>query len=143
MAGYFRKAEELNYVGSYKAGQELANGDVVSITADGVKKLTAAGNAEFRIAEKINLFGKDALVLVCTAVGTGEIYIVENEWEDYLDTGDFNVADYTVKIGHYVKMRRPNINDEIVVSVAKALYDALNVGDIVTPAAGGSFAKKS
>ena len=143
MAGYFRKAEELNYVGSYKAGEELANGVFAEITANGVKKLTAAGDAEFRIAEKINLFCKEDLVLVCTAVGTGEIYFVENEWEDYLDTGDFNIADYTVKTGHYVKMRRPNINDEVVMSVAKSLYDALNVGETVTPAAGGSVAKKS
>ena len=142
MAGYFRRAEAWNYDGSNKAGEELANGVFVSITANGVKKLTAAGTTEFRVKEKTTLWGLPAVVLVCTADG-GEEYLVENEFEDYGDNGDMNYAEYTVPTGHYVKMRRPNINDEIIVSVTSTVLGTLAVDDTVTPASGGSIVKKS
>ena len=142
MAGYFRRAESWNYDGSNKAGEELANGVFVSITANGVKKLTAAGTTEFRVKEKTTLWGLPAVVLVCTADG-GEEYLVENEFEDYGDNGDMNYAEYTVPTGHYVKMRRPNINDEIIVSVTSTVLGTLAVDDTVTPASGGSIVKKS
>ncbi len=142
MAGYFRRAEAWNYDGSNKAGEELANGVFVSITANGVKKLTAAGTTEFRVKEKTTLWGLPAVVLVCTADG-GEEYLVENEFEDYGDKGDMNYAAYTVPTGHYVKMRRPNINDEIIVSVTSEVLATLNVGDTAKPASGGSIVKKS
>ena len=142
MAGYFRRAEAWNYDGSNKAGEELANGVFVSITATGVKKLTAAGTTEFRVKEKTTLWGLPAVVLICTKDG-GEEYLVENEFEDYGDNGEMNYAEYTVPAGHYVKMRRPNINDEIIVSVTSTVLGTLAVGDTVTPTSGGSIAKKS
>lgn len=142
MAGYFRRAEAWNYDGSNKAGEELANGVFVSITANGVKKLTAAGTTEFRVKEKTTLWGLPAVVLVCTKDG-GEEYLVENEFEDFGDNGDMNYAEYTVPTGHYVKMRRPNINDEIIVSVTSTVLATLAVGDTATPASGGSIVKKS
>lgn len=143
MAGYFRRAEAFNYDGANKAAEKLENGVFVQITADGVKKLTKAGDAEFRVKEKTNLWGLPAVVLVCTAVGSGEIFLVENELEDYGDKGDYDNREYSVLEGHYVKMRRPNINDEIIVSVKKDLLETLAEGDTVTPAAGGTIAKKS
>lgn len=142
MAGYFRRAEAWNYDGSNKAGEELANGVFASITVNGVKKLTAAGTTEFRVKEKTTLWGLPAVVLVCTADG-GEEYLVENEFEDYGDKGDMNYAEYTVPTGHYVKMRRPNINDEIIVSVTSEVLATLAVGDTAKPASGGSIVKKS
>jgi hypothetical protein len=142
MAGYFRKAEAFNYLGSEKAGEALANGVFVSITSNGVKKLTAAGDSEFRVAEKTTLWGLPALVLICVVPGSGETYVVENEFEDYGDK-DFNYAAYEVPTGHYVKMRRPNINDELIISVDSTTYAALSVGDTVKPASGGGVAKKS
>ena len=54
-----------------------------------------------------------------------------------------NYAEYTVPSGHYVKMRRPNINDEIIVSVTSTVLATLAVGDTATPASGGSIVKKS
>lgn len=141
MAGYFRKMEQPNFEGAYKAGEELANGVFVSITANGVKKLTAAGTTEFRVKEKTTLWGLPAVVLVCTKDG-GVEFLVENEFEDY-GTGDINYAEYTVPTGHYVKMRRPNINDEIIVSVTSTVLATLAVDDTVTPASGGSIVKKS
>lgn len=141
MAGYFRRAEAWNYDGANKAAEELANGLFVEIAAGGVKKLASAGDAKFRVKEKTSLWGLPAVVLVCTDVGTSEIYFTENEFENYGDKGDFNEALYSVPAGHYVKMRRPNINDELVMSVENTLFSALNVGDEVTPAAGGAVAK--
>lgn len=142
MAGYFRRAEAFNYVGSEKAGETLANGQFVSITGTGVKKLTAAGDAEFRVTEKTNLWGLPAIVMICVVPGSGENYVVENEFEDY-GVGDFDYASYTVPAGHYVKMRKPNINDELIISVDSTTYAALSVGDTVKPAIGGGVAKKS
>lgn len=40
-------------------------------------------------------------------------------------------------------MRRPNINDQVVISVTAAVLATLAVGDIATPASGGSIAKKA
>ena len=142
MAGYFRRAEAFNYVGSEKAGETLANGQFVSITGTGVKKLTAAGDAEFRVTEKTYLWGLPAIVMICVVPGEGENYVVENEFEDY-GVGDFDNATYTVPAGHYVKMRKPNINDELIISVDSTTYAALSVGDTVKPASGGGVAKKT
>ena len=141
MAGYFRRAEAWNYDGVNKAGETLTNGVFVSITGTGVKKLTAAGSAKFRVKEKTSLWGLPALVLVCTDVGSGEVYFVENEIENYGDKGDFNDAEYSVPAGHYVKMRRPNINDELIMSVDSTTFAALDVGDVVKPASGGGVAE--
>ena len=143
MAGYFRRAEAWNYDGVNLAGEELPNGVFVSITANGVKKLTAAGSAEFRVKEKTSLWGLPAIVMVCTDVGSAEHYFVENEFENYGDKGDYNDAEYSVPTGHYVKMRRPNINDELIMSVDSTTYAALAIGDTVKPASGGGVAKKS
>ena len=143
MAGYFRRAEAWNYDGVNKAGEELPNGVFVSITGTGVKKLTAAGSAEFRVKEKTSLWGLPAIVMICTNVGTAEHYFVENEFENYGDKGDYNDAEYSVPTGHYVKMRRPNINDELIMSVDSTTYAALAVGDTVKPASGGGVAKKT
>ena len=144
MAGYFRRAEAWNYDGANKAGEELANGLFVEITAaNGVKKITAAGDAEFRVKEKTSLWGLPAIVLVCVVAGEDEIYFTENEIENYGDKGDFNDAEYSVPTGHYVKMRRPNINDELIMTIGSTLYNTLAVGDTVLPASGGLVSKKS
>lgn len=143
MAGYFRKAEEWNYEGAFKAGAALTNGLFVYIDGEnGVKPIAEAGDAEFRVDEKTVLFGLPAVVLTCVKTGDKVHYIVENEFEDYGDK-EFNTAAYSVPADHYVKMRRPNINDQIVISVAEAVLTGLNVGDIVKPASGGSIAKKA
>ena len=140
MAGFYRRAEAWNYDGANKAGEELTSGLFVEITANGVKKLAAAGDAEFRVKEKTSLWGLPAVVLICTNVGTKEIYVTELEIENYGDKGDFNDAEFSIPAGHYVKMRRPNINDEIVVSVDETTFAALTEGATVSPAAGGSIA---
>lgn len=144
MAGYFRKMEQPNFEGAFKAGANLTNGLFVYIDgANGVKPIAEAGDAEFRVQEKTSLWGLPAVVLVCTSVGSKLHYITENEFEDYGDNGEMNYAAYTVPTGHYVKMRRPNINDEIIVSVTSEVLATLTVGDTAKPASGGSIVKKS
>ena len=143
MAGYFRKAEEWNYEGAFKAGAVLTNGLFVYVDgANGVKPIAAAGDAEFRVDEKTTLYGLPAVVLTCINVGTKAHYITENEVEDYGDK-EMDTSAYTIPVGHYVKMRRPNINDQVVISVTAAVLATLAVGDIATPASGGSIAKKA
>ena len=142
MAGYFTKLNGRVYEGEYVAGEELANGVFVSITANGVKKLTAAGDAEFVIDEKTTLWGAPAVRMHCAYEGTKDAFLVENEIEDYGDR-DLNGALYTVPAGHYVKMRAPEKGDQIIITVDSTTYAALAVGDTVKPASGGGVAKKS
>lgn len=141
MAGYFRRAEAWNYDGANKAYEELTNGLFVYIDgANGVKKIAAAGSARFRVKEKTTLFGLPAVVMVCTDAGTDEHYFVENEFEDYGDK-EINYSLYSVPAGHYVKMRRPNVNDELIMSVTSTVLNTLAVGDTVKPASGGTIVK--
>lgn len=139
MAGYFTKLDGHVYNGAYKAGETLENGCFVSITANGVKKLTAAGDAVFRVEEKTTLWGLPALRLVCIDPGSAELYFVENEWEIYGDK-DYDESLYSVEADHFVRMRRPVINDELIMSIDATAYAGINVGDTVSPAAGGSVA---
>ena len=143
MAGYFQRHDGHVYEGAYKAGEALTSGLFVEITANGVKKITAAGDAEFRVEEKMTLWGIPALRLVCVIPGDDEIYFTELETEDYGDKGDFNDAEFSIPTGHYVKMRRPVINDMLIMSVDSTTYAALAVGNTVLPASGGGVAKKS
>jgi len=141
MAGYFRRAEAWNYDGSNKAYQELTNGLFVYIDgANGVKPVASAGSARFRVLEKTTLWGLPAVVLVCTDPGSAEIYFTENEFEDYGDK-DFDQTTYSIPAGHYVKMRRPNINDELIVSVTSEVLATLAVGDTVKPTTNGTIVK--
>ena len=143
MAGYFRKLDGHVYNGAEKAYEELTNGPFVYIDgSNGVKKLGSAGSAEFRVLEKTTLWGLPAVVLVCTNPGTAEIYFTENEFEIYGDK-DFDQTTYSIPAGHYVKMRRPVINDEIVMSVTSEVLATLAVGDTVKPTTGGTIVKKT
>lgn len=141
MAGYMRKLNGYVYDGAHTAGEALENGVFAEITAaNGVKKITAAGDMVLRVQEKTTLWGAKALVLDVVNPGTKETYFVENEW-DINDAEDYNEAEYTCKVGDYVKMHRPVINDQLVLTVGDTVYAAVNVGDNVKPAAGGSVAK--
>ena len=143
MAGYFRRAEAWNYDGSNKAYQELTNGLFVYIDgSNGVKPVASAGSARFRVLEKTTLWGLPAVVLVCTDPGSAEIYFTENEFEDYGDK-DIDLSAYSIPAGHYVKMRRPNINDELIMSVTSEVLATLAVGDTVKPTTNGTIVKKT
>lgn len=121
----------------------MTNGLFVEIASDGtIKPITAAGDVEMRVREKTELWGLEALVLDVTVQGVDEIYMVENEW-DINDSEEYDDTAYSVAIGEYVKMRRPKIGDQLIISVATSVYTGLNVNDTVTPAANGTVAKKT
>lgn len=67
------------YDGANKAGEPLTNGVFAEITADGVKLITTAKDTVLRVEEKTDLWGLEALRLNVTAVGSDEVYFVENE----------------------------------------------------------------
>lgn len=140
MAGYMTKLQGYVYNGDHKAGEALTNGLFVEITANGVKKITAAGDAVLRVDAKEKLFGKDAIRLSVVDGGTKDYFFVENEWDDARCCA-FNLADYEVKIGDYVKMHRLLPGEQLIMSVDSATYAALAVGDTAKPASGGGIAK--
>lgn len=145
MAGYMRKLNGYVYEGSYAAGEELANGvfvELVNVEGELVaKKLTAAKGPTLRVKERTLLWGEYAIVATVVEAGADEVFFVENEWE-INDAQDYNEALYTVKAGHLVKMHQPVKNDELIMTVPEAVYNALAIGDLAQPAADGMIAKK-
>lgn len=142
MAGYMKKLNGYVYDGEHKAYAAMANGIFVEIGANGVVPITAAGDTEYRIDEKTELWGKPALVLNVILEGDKEQYFLENEFNT-VGIANYDTADMTCAVGDYCKMHRPVINDQLIMTVEKTLYDALAVGDTVKPAIGGSVAKKA
>ena len=142
MAGYFKKLDGHVYDGSNLAAVAMENGIFAEITAQGVKPIAAAGDMELRVVEKTTLWGRNAQVLVVVNPGTKEHFFVENEWVDN-DMPTLDFSHYECKVGQFVKMRRPVINDQVIMTVEDTLYNALNVGDIVKPAVNGTVAKKA
>ena len=144
MAGYMKKLNGYVYDGEHVANEAMTNGIFVEIDASTgkVKPITAAGDTEFRVDEKTTLWGLYALVLNVILEGDKEQYFLEND----LDTKglvDYDTRELTCKAGEYCRMHRPVINDQLIMSVDKTLYDTLSVGDTVLPAIGGSVAKKA
>ena len=144
MAGYMTKlvGSDGIYDGSYKAGEALTNGIFVNIAADGtVKKLTAAGSIEMRVREKTTLWGLPAVILDVVVEGDGTAYFVEQvnpgvreEWND---------IENEIKIGEFVRMHKPLLGEQLIMSVTSAVLATLTEGDTAKPASGGTIAKKS
>lgn len=141
MAGYFRKLNGHVYNGEFTAAEKLQNGVFVEITTDGVKKITGTKDTILRVADKTTLWGMDALVLDVVTTGNDEVFFVENEW-DINDNEDYDTAKYECEVGAFVKMRRPTVGDQLIMTVENTLYSSLNTSDMVQPAANGTVAKK-
>lgn len=144
MAGYMKKLNGYVYDGEHVANAAMPNGIFVEIdaTTNKVKPIAAAGDTEYRVDAKTTLWMKPALVLNVIKEGDLEQYFLENEF-DLVGVPDYDSADYQCKAGEYCRMHRPVINDQLIMTVDSTLYAALNVGDTVKPAIGGSVAKKS
>ena len=142
MAGYVTKLVGHVYDGANLSGETLVNGVFAEITANGVKKVTAAKDTLMRVEEKTELWGLPALVLNVTGVGTDEVYFVENEW-DINDSEEYDETAYTLPSGKYVRMKRLVPGEQVIMSVDGTLCAALSVGDTVKPASGGTVAKPS
>ena len=145
MAGYMKRLNGRVYDFQHKSKIDgLTNGMFVEIDASGDVILTAAArDTKMKVVEKTTLWRKKALVLDVTAVGANELFLVENEWEVYEDAGEYNTAEYKVDKGHFVRMHRPLIGEQLIVTVTDELYGAVNVGDTVQPTAAGLVAKVS
>jgi hypothetical protein len=140
MAGYVTKFVGRVYEGGRTAGEALTNGVFAEITASGVKKITATKDQVLRVEEKTTLWGLPAVVLTLVSAGANEVYFVENEW-DYDDSAaDFDEKAYTLAKDKYVRMKRLLPGEQVIMSIAQALYEALDVDDTVNPANTGTIA---
>lgn len=144
MAGYMTKVVGSDgiYDGSYKAGEVLTNGIFVNIAADGtVKKLTAAGDIEMKVREKTTLWGLPAVVLDVVVEGSGLTYFVEQVNPGTRE--EYNDVEPEIKIGEFVRMHKPLLGEQLIMSVTTTVLGTLTEGDIAKPAIGGTIAKKS
>lgn len=144
MAGYMTKlvGSDGIYDGSYKAGEVLTNGIFVNIAADGtVKKLTGAGSIEMRVREKTTLWGLPAVILDVVVEGDGTAYFVEQVNPGVHE--EYNDIENEIKIGEFVRMHKPLLGEQLIMSVTSTVLGTLVEGDTAKPAAGGTIAKKS
>lgn len=141
MAGFVRKGNHI-YNGANKAYAALKNGTFVEIGANGVVAITADGDMEMKIVEKTYLWGKKAFVLDVIYEGTKDQYFLENEW-CIKDDCTYDTSDYTCAVGDYVKMKRLQVGEQIIMTVGDTEYAALSVGDIAIPSSGGSIEEKA
>lgn len=140
MAGYMKKLNGHVYEGSYKASVALENGMFAELNDGTVRKTSATKDTIMRVSAKTTLWGVNAVVLDVTSVGADEIFLVENEW-DVAEGQDYNTATYACKVGDYVKMHRPTIGEQLILTVGSALYAGLAVGDSVKPTTDGTIVK--
>lgn len=139
MAGYFRKLVGRVYDGSHVAAEKLTNGIFVSINSEGkVAKLAAAdATTKLRCVEKTELWGMNALVLDVAENGA-EVYMVENDFP--VDQhGVYDETAFELEAGELVKMKRPLLGEQIVISVSDELYSAAKVNGMYTLAKGGAI----
>lgn len=140
MTGYFRRTLEKNYEGGYVSEVELYNGQFVTLNGGKVELTSADTDTVLRVAQKTRLAGANAIVADVVSVGTDEVYMVENEWD--LKPGESS-ANYVLKPGIRVKMKRPLPSEQVVFNVEDTLFDTLTVGGLIVPSADGTVAVKS
>ena len=111
-------------------------------THDGtVKKLTAAGDIEMKVREKTTLWGLPAVVLDVVVEGSGLTYFVEQVNPGTRE--EYNDVEPEIKIGEFVRMHKPLLGEQLIMSVTSTVLGTLTEGDIAKPASGGTIAKKS
>ncbi len=121
MAGYVTDFQGRVYEGLYTAAVAMPNGIWVEIVTD---------------ATVPN--GKKVQPLSAAYDPTKETYFLENEWDVDYTSANPDVVNYMCKPKQFVRMHRMLSGEEVIMSLEKALYDSLNVGDLVAPAAGGA-----
>ncbi len=143
MAGYFTKLNGYVYTGEYKASADVPNGTfVVADNAALTAKNPASSLATygFKCIEKTSVYGLPALRLDVVKVDNagGEAFFVENVLDPICD--NYNEAEHTIKTGEYLRMRKPELGDQLLVSVPAAVYSAAAVGGIFVIGANGVLA---
>lgn len=132
--GYFTRSVEHNYEGLFRAGEELYNGDFVSLQADTdgnlcFKKVASDNTMGLRLAAKTTRWRNPAIVVDVVHEGTLGTYMVENEWEVYTQYGDYDTSNYSVPAGHLVKAKMPLKSEQMIIAVDETAYASLDVGD--------------
>lgn len=141
MAGYFNKLAGYLYEGSCVAEEELTNGIFVSAKDGKVKPLEAANESlKLKAVEKTDFAGLPAVEVAVTDAGADEIYMVENFFDENQDA-PYDNGKNVIKVGEYVRMRRPENGDHMIISLEKGEYDKINVGDGVKVDAKGVIKK--
>lgn len=136
MAGYMKKLNGYVYEGGYEAAEDLTNGLFVYVDSNGkMAKTTEQKDTTMVVIEKTSLYGKSAVVCRVTAVGSDEVFFVENGMDVNHDA-DYDAAEYVIKAGKLVRAHRPLIGEELIVSVDSEL----DLGAEVHPAADGEIA---
>lgn len=121
----------------YEAGETLTNGVFAELDATNkVVKATGKKDTVMRVVAKTARWGMPAIVLTVTDVGKDEFWFVESEW-DINDNAPYDETKYETQPGILVRMHRPLIGESLIMTIDKNLYDTLNLGDKVAPAAGG------
>lgn len=140
MAGYMTKLMGHVYDGAHIAAENLQNGVLAVIAAEGVKA-AATADAAFRVAPdgKATLWGMPALTLDVVKA-CDELFLVENEW-DINDNEEYDTSKYELKAGKLVRMHRLVAGEQFIATVAEDVYNAVNEGDAMALAAGGTVAK--
>ena len=142
MWGYFKANNGAVYEGRYVANAELENGIFVELNGSGkVIPLAAANtNLKLQVVEKRKEHGMYMVGAVVIAEADTGLWF--NHTICTLDAdlpGDR--TQWKIPAGGYVRMRQPLKGDEIYKDVTQALYESLNVGDIVNAGANGVFVK--
>lgn len=140
MAGYMTKLMGYVYDGAHTAAEKLQNG-VLAVIGEGGVKAAATGDAVFRIAPegKTTLWGMPALTLDVVKA-CDEVFLVENEW-DINDNEEYDTSKYELPAGKLVRMHRLVAGDQFIATVTEEVYGAVNEGDAMAIAAGGTVAK--
>ena len=137
MAGYMTKLNGHVYNGEFLSNEPLENGVFAEINAGTVRKIQAAKDTEFRVVEKTTLWGMDAVVLEVISTGKDEVFFVENEW-DINDAEVYDTAKYTLPKGKFVKMHRPTVGEQLIMTVTNEVLETLTVGNKAQPDNGGT-----
>lgn len=142
MAGYMSKVvgADAIYEGAIPAGEALTNGLFCTVQSGTLKKAVAATALEMEVVEKTTLWGEPALRAVVRKPD-GVSYFIEKVFDK--TSGAYDDANIETAQGELARAHLPLIGEEAIFTVASALYSSLNAGDTITPAAGGTVAKKS
>lgn len=143
MAGYFTKCNGYVFNGEYKvkASTTVANGSFVvpvSGTLTAQPTTAAITGFKFKVVEKTTVYGLPALrmdVVGVPADGT-EAYFVENVFDPLCY--NYDESNYSIAAGEYLRMRMPELGDQLLISVTSTLYAATSLGDVMVIDAAGT-----
>ena len=124
-----------------KTSTTVANGSFVvpvSGTLTAQPTTAAITGFKFKVVEKTTVYGLPALrmdVVGVPADGT-EAYFVENVFDPLCY--NYDESNYSIAAGEYLRMRMPELGDQLLISVTSTLYAATSLGDVMVIDAAGT-----